>query len=211
MDAGEDTRGAAGPGGAAAVGWPVSVFRDSAGPSCVPGLLLPASWRLEGDHLVFSVDGVQPALNPVWVRHVKKRTGLGEDDLLRALQADEEGNALDVVSRRFSNLLARIGGQALRPGDLATEMSLVGEGVRNAAALFLPDEASFTRRVAENLDTIAGWPATRRADCALEALLAPRADLRPAGAGRADVVATDDLTERQFRAADAALSGGVTA
>jgi len=36
--------------------------------------------------------------------------------------------------------LATIGGQTLRPADLAPEVSLTGKGLRNAAALFLPED-----------------------------------------------------------------------
>lgn len=137
--------------GAAAVGWPVSVFRDATGTVCLPGLLLPASWQLEDERLTFTIDAVQPALNPAWIRHAKRLTGLGEDTLLRAMAVGEEGTSLEVLARRFAHLLAKIGGQSLRPSELATDIALAGEGLRNAAALFLPDESSFIRGELEPL------------------------------------------------------------
>ena len=54
--------------------------------------------------------------------------------------------------------LATIGGMTLRPGDLLSEISLSGIGLRNAAALFLPEEGSFTKAVAEDLEAIREWP-----------------------------------------------------
>lgn len=197
--------------GSAAVGWPVSVFTDSTGGVCVPGFLMPASWRLEDDRLTFAVDAVQPALNPSFTRHVRRLTGLSEDALLRAMEAGEDGASLQVLSSRFAHLLAKIGGQGLRPSELASEISLKGEAVRNGAALFLPDEASFTRRVAEDLDRIAEWPASRREATALNALMFRGAQTNRQAFPAAAVVEIDKLTERQFIAADAALSAEMTA
>lgn len=196
--------------GTAAVGWPVSVFSDAGVTVCLPGLLLPASWQLEDDRLTFSIDAVQPAINPTWIRQAKRVTGLNEDALLRAMESGEEETSLEVVARRFAHLLAKIGGQALRPSELVSEISLSGHGVRNAAAIFLPDESSFTRRVAEDIETIARWPHSRREGTALDALLAPGSDVPLDGKSRAQVVEVAPLTERQFIAADAALTGVLT-
>lgn len=197
--------------GTAAVGWPIGVFRGSSGVECIPALLFPVSWKLNDDRLVNVADAVQPALNPAFARHVKRLTRLSEDALLRVLEPGEDEASLEVICKRFGHLLAKIGGQGLRPGQLLTEMSLTGEGLRNAAAIFLADESSFTRRVAEDLDTIADWPEERRSETALHALLSS-STYRPDNANATlNVVEIEPLTERQFLAADAALSGSVTA
>jgi len=197
--------------GTAAVGWPVGVFRGSAGVECIPALLFPVTWRLDDERLVVVVDAVQPALNPAFVRHVKRLTRLSEDALLRVLEPGEDDASLEVICKRFGHLLAKIGGQGLRPGDLLAEMSLTGEGLRNVAAIFLADESSFTRRLAEDLDAIAEWPEERRSATALHALLSSSADSPEDANATLSVVEIEPLTERQFLAANAALSGVVTA
>ncbi|WP_439573835.1 AAA domain-containing protein [Phreatobacter sp.] len=197
--------------GSAAVGWPIGVFRGSAGVECIPALLFPVSWRLGDERLVIVVDVVQPALNPAFVRQVKRLTRLSEDALLRVLEPGEGEVSFEVICKRFGHLLAKIGGQGLRAGDLLTEISLTGEGLRNAAAIFLADESSFTRRVAEDLDTIAEWPEERRRGTALHALLSHSEDHLYNTNSTLNVVEIEPLTERQFLAADAALSGAVTA
>ncbi len=90
-------------------------------------------------------------------------------------------------------------------------MSLTGEGLRNAAAIFLADESSFTRRIAEDLDAIAEWPEERRTVTALHALLSYSAEKHGETSAGLNVVEIEPLTEKQFLAADAALSGAVTA
>lgn len=194
--------------GTAAAGWPVGVFRDATGTACLPLLLLPLDWRLEADRLTFRLDRVQPALNPAILRPLRRLTGLTEEALLRAFEPGEEGSDLATVGRNLSHLLARIGGGALKPGELASEMRLTGEGLRNAAALFLPDEASFTRRLAQDLDRLAVWPGPRLATTALSGLLLQR---EGSPERLADPLERSALTDAQFAAADAALSGAPAA
>lgn len=195
--------------GSAAVGWPMATFRDATGTVCLPVFLLPADWSLGDETLTSRVDAIEPVLNPAVIRPIRRLTGLSADALQHAMEVDEEGLSLEALARRFAHLLARLGGAALRPGDLVHEMALSGGGLRNAAALFLPDESSFTRRVAEDLDRIAEWPSERRADTALGALLTAGEERPPPGPA-ADLVELEELTEHQFVAADTALHGSVT-
>ena len=191
--------------GTAAAGWPIGVFRDENGTVCLPLLLLPVEWRLEDDRLLFCADRVRPALNPAISRRIRRLTGVGDDALQRALEPDEDDADLASAGRRLAHLLARIGGGGLSPGALTVEMALSGEGLRNAAALFLPDEASFTRRLAEDLDKLAVWPLERLAGTALSGFLPMEQVAR--SSRLADPVELSPLTDRQFTAGDAALSG----
>lgn len=196
--------------GVAAVGWPLAVLSGSTGQTCVPGLLVPVSWTLRGEDLIIRPDEVEPAFNPAFLRPVRRKTGLREDALLQVLEPGEEGVTLDVAARRLARLLAKIGGQALRPGELVPEITLAGDGLHNAAALFLPDETTFTRRVARDLDLIAEWDEAQRNETALGLLLAGEADGAAAPERDAEVLGSDTLTDRQFQAIDAALSNRVT-
>lgn len=193
-----------GPSGSAAAGWPISLFRETTGTTCMPLLLLPVDWRLEDNRLVFRADRVRPTLNPAVVRPIRRLTGLSEEALLRVFELEEDETDLAALGRRLAHLLARIGGGGLSPGALAAEMRLAGEGLRNAAALFLPDEASFTRRLAKDLDRLAEWPSERLAVTALSGFITTPAT---APGRMADPVELSALTDHQFRAADAALSG----
>ncbi|MFN3280049.1 MAG: AAA domain-containing protein [Tabrizicola sp.] len=201
--------GEAGGKGSAAAGWPIGVFRDAEGTRCLPLLLLPVDWQLGSDRLTFRADRVQPALNPAIVRPIRQLTGLSNEALVRALEPGEDDAGLGSAGARLAHLLARIGGGGLVPGSLAAEMVLRGDGLRNTAALFLPDEASFTRRLAQDLDRMAGWPSERLAQTALAEFLTQGKRVEP---GRlADPLELSALTERQFAAADAALSGAPAA
>ncbi len=99
-------------------------------------------------------------------------------------------------------------GLACGPADLAPEVAFAGEGLRNAAALFLPDETAFTRQTARDLEALADWPETTRRKTALAALLegvtreAPK-PITP--------VSPVDLSEIQRAAAASALARNVTA
>lgn len=194
--------------GSAAAGWPIGVFRDTTGTVCLPLLLLPVDWRFDSDRLVFRADKVQPALNPAIARPIRRLTGLGEDALLRSLELGEDEVGLAAFGRRLAHLLARIGGRGLSPGALTADLHLTGEGLRNAAALFLPDEASFTRRLAQDLDRLAEWPTERLESTALAGFVTGQQVLSER---LADPVELSSLTERQFLASDAALSGAPVA
>jgi very-short-patch-repair endonuclease len=194
--------------GSAAIGWPMTVLEQSTGVTCLPGLLLPVNWVLDDASLTVTVDPVSPVINPAWLRAVRRRRGITEEKLVEAILGSDEGNGLDAVAPRLAHATAAMGGAVLRPADLAREMSMAGEGVRNAAALILPDEAAFTRRVADDLERIRRWEKNARQTTALGALVEGTV---PSGDDVVPLVPPLPLSDLQSAAAQAALAGPITA
>lgn len=192
--------------GTASIGWPMSVFHGRDGASCLPALLIPVIWRLSKDALSLSIDPVAPSLNPAWIREVRRHTAWNEESLREALWQGEDTPSFGDLADRMGHALARLGGALLRPAALDTELRIEGDGLRNAAGFFLPDEGNFTRAVAADLDRIADWPPEQRQQTALGHLLEKSGE--PAFAHSVAEPAT--LTDAQFRAADAALEGPLT-
>jgi hypothetical protein len=194
--------------GSAAIGWPMTVLNQSPGTTCLPGLLLPVSWNLEDMSLTVTVDPVVPVINPAWLRLMRRRLAMSEDKLVDAILGTEDGLSLEAISPRLAHALAAMGGAVLRPADIAREMSLSGEGLRNAAALILPDEAAFTRRVAEDLQKIALWDQRTRGGTALGAVIEKPSD---PGGPVVPIAPPLPLSDLQAQAAQAAMAGPVTA
>lgn len=197
----------------AALGWPMSIFYDELGRTLLPGLILPVNWRFEGNELVLTVENVAPALNPSWVKRICLNTTWRESVLQETLFPEGEENDLGSVSERMSRILATLGGQLLRPGELVDQISTEAKGLRNAAAIFLPDDGSFTKGAADDLERLKTWPSEARSRTALSALLDVRPDRSNAilpAVERPALVGLSTLTASQREAADAALSGNVT-
>lgn len=199
---------AAGFRGSAAIGWPMTVVEAPEGTTVLPGLLFPAIWMLEDAGLTLRVQPVSPILNPAWLRVIRRRRAMREEQLIEAIRGSEEGDGLEVIAPRLAHALASLGGTVLRPFDLAQEMSLAGEGLRNTAALVLPDEAAFTRRVAEDISRIRRWDKPTRRETALSALIEGSG---PVPTLLHPVVRPLPLSDAQMTAAEMGLSGTVTA
>lgn len=191
----------------AALGWPVSIFPSDAGPIFAPGLILAVAWSMTGEALTLRVEGARPSLNPDWLREVRRVTPWSEAALTDRLFPEDEPGDLGSVGQRLSHALATIGGGTLRPGDLAAEIGLGNTGLMNAAALFLPDNATFTRGVADDLETIRTWSRDMRRGTALAALLDGTGAVEATGP---PLLAPGPLTDSQSVAAEAALSGPLT-
>ncbi len=195
----------------AAIGWPISIFQTNEGTSIFPGLIVPAEFVVKGGELVLETEVSEPIVNPAWLREVRRHAAWTEADLLDRLFPEGEETDLGAVSGRMRYLLATIGGGSLRPADLASELSQAGKGLRNAAALFLPEDASFTRGTAEDLEIMRMWSADARKGTALAALLASVSeepfsnDVPVLPSGNQDL-----LTDSQLDAARAALAGPLT-
>ncbi|MCC6002018.1 MAG: AAA family ATPase [Pararhodobacter sp.] len=171
-------------------------------------MLFPVTWRLSADALILLSDPVCPNLNPAWIHEVRRRTAWTEDALREALFQDEDEPAFGDLADRLAHALARLGGNRLRAAELGTELRLDPEGLSNVAGFFLPGEATFTRAVAADLDRITDWDPEARQGTALGHLLEP-SDARAPEPTLA-VAEPSALTNAQFAAADAALSGPLT-
>lgn len=192
----------------AALGWPLTVFGSDAGTTIVPALIVPAEWRSDSDRLTLTPTTAMPSVNPEWLRAVCTGTRWSQGDLLDTLFPVGEDHDLGAVGERLRHALSSFGGGALRPGDLEPAMGLFSDGLRNAAAVFLPDDTTFTGGVAADLETLRRWRPEERGACALGALLegaksatqsSPTAMLAPA-----------PLSEVQEEAVDTALEGPLT-
>jgi hypothetical protein len=196
----------------AAIGWPVSLFPSPEGVSFIPGLILPVEFRINGSELTLEIESSEPTLNPAWTREVCRHTSWSRTDLPERLFLEGEDNSLGAISDRMRHCLAAIGGQSLRPADLSPEISLTGKGVKNAAALFLPEDGNFTKATAEDLEAIREWPLEKRVNTVLAKLLTAAADAGPA-MDQVSVMPPGTrgaLTDTQLEAAEAALAGPLT-
>ncbi len=194
--------------GVASAGWPITVMRGPEGPSFLPALLVPVTWDLASETLSVKVQAVPPAINPAWIRHVCRRTTWTEDTLAAWLLGDDATPDLGAVAPRLAHALASLGGSCLRPADLAPELVCAGEGLRNAAGFFLPDDSAFTRATARDLDAVAEWPESTRRRTALSALVEGDGAEAPEPVA---LVSPVDLSETQRAAAARALERRITA
>lgn len=192
------------------IGYPVSLFHQSDVPSFLPALLLPASYRLSASHLVVEIMLAEPALNPLWLECAVRRSRWQKEALEEALMPAGAAHDFGDIVNRLRNSMAKLGGAALRPGQLAGEMTISDDGMRNAAGLFLSTDTRFTGGAERDLEAMQAWPDAVIRDTALGRLFAARgddgddvaADLVPAG--------PQVLTERQHAAAAASLRGALT-
>lgn len=189
------------------VGYPVGMFVQSGVPGFVPGLLLPAVYRLTASHLIVEVTEAGPVINPLWLDMVIGRSRWQKEALVDALvPSDDAGDLADITSR-LRSALATIGGNLLRPAQLAAELTLGAEGLRNAAGFFLPSDDRFTRGAERDLEAMQAWPEGVFRQTALGYLFAPRGDEPPAVRVPAG---TMPLTDRQYAVAASALRGPLT-
>jgi very-short-patch-repair endonuclease len=197
-----------GPTGVASAGWPITVTRGPEGSSFLPGLLVPVTWELAAETLSVSVQAVPPTINPAWMRHVRRRSAWTEDTLAAWLLGEEAAPDLGAIAPRLAHALASLGGSCLRPADLAPELVCKGEGLRNAAGLFLPDDSAFTRQTARDLEALADWPESTREGTALSALVEGDGAEAPESV---TLVSPVDLSDTQRAAAARALDRRITA
>lgn len=194
--------------GVASVGWPIGVVRGTEGTSFLPALLLPVTWELAAETFSMTMQRVPAVINPRWMRQVRRRTEWAEDSLSTYLLGDEAEVDLGMIAPRLAHALASMGGSSLRPADLAPELECTGQGLRNAAALFLPEETAFTRQTARDLEALADWPEPRRRQTALAALVEGEGGDAP---DPITPVSPVELSKTQRRAAASALGRRLTA
>jgi hypothetical protein len=133
------------------VGYPVGLFVQSGVQGFVPGLLLPAIYRLTASHLIVEVTEAEPVINPLWLDLVIGRSRWQKEALVEALVPSDDAGDLADITNRLRSALATIGGSLLRPAQLAAELTVGVEGLRNAAGFFLPSDDRFTRGAERDL------------------------------------------------------------
>jgi hypothetical protein len=189
------------------VGYPVSPFVQAGVPSFVPGLLLPAVYRLTESHLIVEVTEAEPVINPIWLDLVIGRSRWRKQALVDVLVLSDDAGDLADITNRLRSALATIDGNLLRPAQLATELSVGAEGLRNVAGFFLPSDDRFTRGAERDLEAVQAWSEDVFRQTALGHLFAPRGDGPPAARVPAG---TMPLTDRQYAVAASALRGPLT-
>ncbi|MFC1455717.1 AAA domain-containing protein [Microvirga arabica] len=192
----------------AAVGWPISLFSGAEGTALVPGLILAANWRIEGADLILDLGDTPPTLNPAWLREVRRNSVWSESALVEQLFPDGEDVDLATVGERMRHALATLGGAVLRPADTAFELSLQGTGLRNAVGFFLPEDGTFTKGAAEDLEVLRAWSPDMLGSTALGAVLG--IDSKPGKPADVPVLSPAVLTDSQIEAAESALGRSLT-
>jgi hypothetical protein len=89
----------------AAIGWPVSVFVTPTGAACVPALLVPVTWRIDGADLCLQPEPLPPSLNPAWLRLAAKHTSWSQEHLGERL-LDTEDPSVATIGDRIRHALA---------------------------------------------------------------------------------------------------------
>ncbi len=193
---------------AAAIGWPLFQLADAKGPSVIPGLLVPVSWKIDERDLIVAPMPTPPSLNPAWLKAVVRRTRWSEASLVEALRPDEEEEGeLGRVGQLMQHALATIGGGTLRPAELDGHLVEAENRLSNSAGLFLPEDTTFTRGAARDLETLCGWSSEMRRGTALQSLWFEHvADPEPG----VSPLSVRQLTDTQFDASLAGLGGPLT-
>lgn len=194
----------------AALGWPISIVKTPSGTQFLPALIVPARWRIDDDSLILTTENNAPAINPAWLREIRRNAAWGEEALITALLPEGEEGDLASISDRMKHALATLGGATLRPGELSPAVSLNGPVLRNSAAIFLPEDKTFTKGAAEDIETLRNWSPEQRSMTALDALFDNNINRAATCDFRTPLLTTRDLTDSQTDAAEASLRGPLT-
>lgn len=183
-----------------AIGYPLTLLDSTGGMEVLPALLLPAEWEVTHDHLKIIVRAADPVINPEWLKKVTARKRWKAEDLTDRLFPEGEERDLGSVTRRLRNVAATLGAGNLAAGKLDDIITADKEGIRNAAALFLPADRTYTQGTANDLAAMADMPVDETRGTAMEALFADEGLSGP-DEEDAKLLQLRDLTDRQFAAA----------
>src|SRR5271166_173110 len=198
-----------------ALGYPILRFKTMDVVEFIPALLVTASWRIANDNLEIEVGDSNPVINPDWLKRICGATSWTEDDLTETLLPLGEDCDLEAIVSRIRIALARLGASGLSPASPADQLPLGHDGLRNCAAAFLPTDARFSQGTAADLYAMAAWPEEEFRRSALYPLFSD---------GEGDegrqvpgdmhalipLLPIREMTDRQFDAAQAALTGPLT-
>ncbi len=157
---------------ALAIGWPLAIGRRSGVTAIWPVGLLSAEWQRNDGQLEILVSADDIMANPDWIKGSARSSGWSPEKLGKIFDGvDGVGLAAeDFVARLREAMAGGLRGKI--SGDwLAGEIDAEKQGIVDAAALFLPDDSSFTAGAVRDLDSIAMWEDARLAQTALGPIL----------------------------------------
>lgn len=157
---------------ALAIGWPIAIGRRSGVPAIWPIGLIAAEWQRADGRLLIEIPADDVLVNPDWLKGAARMTGWRARDLAEVF-AHNDG--IGFSGEEFLSRLRDAAAGQMRmkvTGDWTTvELNPDGQGIFDAAALFLPDDSSFTAGAVRDLDQIATWSPDRLATTALAPVL----------------------------------------
>lgn len=157
---------------ALAIGWPLAFGRRSGVPVVWPVGLIAAEWRRVAGFLEIDVSADDVLLNPDWLRGAARNSGWSAKDLEEVFaEADGVGLEGEEFLSRLRDAAATLVKGKLSGAWLCPEIDPQAQGIFDAAALFLPEDSSFTAGAVRDLDAIAEWPEAQLARSALAPLL----------------------------------------
>lgn len=155
-----------------AIGWPLALGRRSGVPAVWPVGLIAAEWRRNSGYLEIDISADDVLVNPDWLRNAARATGWQAKDL-EAVFAEADGVGLcaeDFLSRLRDAAATQTRGKIT--GDwITSELDPNAQGIFDAAAIFLPEDSSFTAGAVRDLDVIAEWSEEQLSRTALATLL----------------------------------------
>ncbi len=155
-----------------AIGWPLALGRRSGVPAIWPVGLIAAEWRRASGFLEIEISADDILVNPDWLRGAARMAGWQAKDL-EAVFAEADGVGLgteDFLSRLRDAAATQIRGKIT--GEwITSELDPSAQGIFDAAAIFLPEDSSFTAGAVRDLDAIAEWPEAKLARTALAPML----------------------------------------
>ncbi|WP_198021463.1 AAA domain-containing protein [Sulfitobacter guttiformis] len=155
-----------------AIGWPIAIGRKSGVPAIWPVGLITADWRRVDGYLEIEVSTNDVLINPEWLRGTARNTGWKANELADVFaKTDGVGLETDEFLARLRDSSAKQIRGKITCDWLAGELNTANEGIFDAAALFLPNDSSFTAGAIRDLDEIAAWPEARLSSTALAPLL----------------------------------------
>ncbi|MCB5412420.1 DEAD/DEAH box helicase [Pseudogemmobacter faecipullorum] len=194
---------------ALAIGWPLAVGRRSGVPVIWPVGLISATWtRQDGQlHIDIALDDI--LINPDWIKGAARQAGWKAAQLEEIFGA-EEGVGLQSKDflERLREAMARQTRSKVSGQNLASELDPTHEGIFDCAALFLPDDSTFTAGAVRDLDEIAQWPPERL----VQSALAPALGLEPSYQPAKPIAAVNvgSLNAEQIAAVRAASEAALT-
>lgn len=155
-----------------AIGWPLALGRRSGVPAIWPVGLIAAEWRRNSGYLEIDISADDVLVNPDWLRGAARMTGWQAKDLEAVFaKADGVGLGADDFLARLRDAAATQTRGKISGEWIISEIDPNAQGIFDAAAVFLPEDSSFTAGAVRDLDAIAEWPVDKLARTALAPFL----------------------------------------